>query len=126
MCVYVTTVPIDQNLRAASSVTRGPFRKWRQFQVAVVVQILLFPSVSLHFQQKEKKYISTRLNSINMTEYFNSFLSRIKKKNGDLKYKYITISTVVLHWCQVFRFSLILRDEHGIRTFEKRVLRSTA
>jgi len=54
MCVYVTPVPIDQNLRAASSVTRGPFRKWCQFQVAVVVQILLLPSVSLHFQQKEK------------------------------------------------------------------------
>jgi hypothetical protein len=31
MCVYVTPVPIDQNLRAASSVTRGPSRKWHPF-----------------------------------------------------------------------------------------------
>jgi len=41
VCVYVTSVPIEQNLRATSSVTRSPFRKWRQFQLAVVVQILL-------------------------------------------------------------------------------------
>ena len=39
------------------------------------------------------------------------------KKNGDLIYKCTRVSTVVLHWCQVFSFSLILSDKHTIRTF---------
>ena len=56
MCVYVTPVPIDQNLRAASSVTRGPFRKWRQFQLAVVVKVLLLSFNFFALPAKRKKY----------------------------------------------------------------------
>jgi hypothetical protein len=78
MCVYVTSVPMNSNLRAASSVTRGPFRKWRQCKLAVVDQILSL-SVSFFVFPWKRKTISTPLNSVNMSEYFNSFLYQIKK-----------------------------------------------
>jgi hypothetical protein len=69
--------------------------------------------------------ISSRLNSANACCYSvqNLFSSRLITKNLKIKIYRTVILPVVLHGCETW--SLTLREEQGLTTFEKRVLRKT-
>jgi hypothetical protein len=68
--------------------------------------------------------IKRRLNSGNACYHLvpNTSSSRLLSKNVQVRIYKITILLVVLHGCEIW--SLILMEEHKLRVFENRVLRS--
>jgi hypothetical protein len=65
--------------------------------------------------------VKSRLNSGNACNHSSLLSSHVLSRNLKVKIFKTIILSVILYWCETW--SVILREEHRLRVFEKRVLR---